>query len=253
MQIGFTTTTFRNIRNIEKIIEIAIDAGIDCIEWGGDIHVKDVETAKRVKKLCDDAKIIISSYGSYYRIGSCDNKEWQRICEIASAMGAKSVRVWLGKADSEKTDDSTYTKLVEDAKAICNAASEYGLTVCPECHDNTYNNNTDAFLKIKNDIACDNFRTYFQSRYRKKAYDLDRIERTCPYIENVHISYSELTREQFPKYDPSYMDALLDKLTEVGFDGNILIEYTYIFSYMGIPLCLKNDIEKLKKKLGKNI
>ena len=250
MLIGFTSTTFRNIRNVEKIVKIALDCGAECIEWGGDIHVKDVATAKYVKKLCDEAKIKITSYGSYYRIGSFNTSEWKKICEIASAMGASSVRVWLGKSDSEKTDADTYKKLVEDAESICKAASEYGLKVCPECHDNTYNNNTDAFLKIRNDIDCDNFRTYFQSRYKKKEYDLDRIERTLPFIENVHISYSELAREQFPKYNPSYMDALLDKLIEVGFDGNVLIEYTYLFSYAGIPSCLKKDIKKLKEKFG---
>ncbi|MBR3868803.1 MAG: TIM barrel protein [Clostridia bacterium] len=249
MQFGFTTTTFRNIKDVEKIVEIAVDAGIDCIEWGADFHVKDVETAKHVKKLCDDAKIGISSYGSYYRVGSCDENKWKEICEISSAMGARAVRVWLGSADSEKTDEVTYKRLVEDAKSMCSVASEYGLIVCPECHDHTYNNNTDAFLKIRNDVASENFRTYFQSRYKKKAYDLDRIERTLPYIENVHISYSELAREQFPKYDPSYINALLDKLIEVGFDGNILLEYTYIFSYMGIPSCMKKDIMKLKEKM----
>lgn len=249
MQIGFTTTTFRNIKDVKKIVKIASDAGVDCVEWGGDIHVKDVTTAKYVKNLCDDAKIKISSYGSYYRVGSKKEKEWKKICEIASAMGASSVRVWLGKADSEKTDETTYRNLVNDAKSICSVASEYGLIVCPECHDNTYNNNTDAFLKIRKDIGCDNFGTYFQSRYKKKAYDLDRIERTLPYIQSVHVSYSELVREQFPKYDPSYMDALLDKLLETGFDGNILLEYTYIFSYMGIESCMKKDIAKIKAKL----
>lgn len=252
MKFGFTTTTFRNIKDVEKIVKIAVDAGIDCIEWGGDIHVRDVETAKRVKKLCDDAKIEVSSYGSYYRVGSCDEKEWQKICEISSAMGARAVRVWLGRADSEKTDDVTYKRLVEDAKSMCSVADAYGLIVCPECHDYTYNNNTDAFLKIQKDVGRENFRTYFQSRYKKKNYDLDRIERTLPYIESVHISYSELVREQFPKYNPSYMDALLDKILEVGFDGNILLEYTYIFSQMGLPSCMKRDIRKLKAKLVGN-
>lgn len=249
MQFGFTTTTFRNIRDIKKIVKIAVDAGVDCIEWGGDIHVKDIETALHVKKLCDAAGIAISSYGSYYRIGSKKTEEWKNICEIASAMRASSVRVWLGKTDSEKTDETTYKTIVEDAKNICNIASEYGLIVCPECHDYTYNNNTDAFLKIQKDVGRENFRTYFQSRYKKKAYDLDRIERTLPFIESVHISYSELVREQFPKYNPAYMDALLDKILEVGFDGNILLEYTYIYSHMGLPSCMKRDIQKLKAKL----
>ncbi len=251
MLIGFTSTSFRQIKKIEKVVEIAVRANVDCIEWGGDIHVKDITSAKQAKALCDKAGIKICSYGSYYRVGSKKAEEWSSICEIATALGASSVRVWLGKADSEKTDADTYNALVEDAKSICETAEKYGLTVCPECHDKTYNNNTDAFLKIHKDIACDNFRTYFQSRYRRMEYDLDRIERTAPYTESIHISYSEQTREQFPKHNPDYIDALLDKILSVGFDRNLLIEYTYLFSYLGIASEMIKDIAKIKEKVEK--
>lgn len=246
MQVGFTTTTFRNIKNIEDIVRIASQTGVDCIEWGADIHIKYVETAKRAKKLCDDAGIRSYAYGSYYRVGTGNKDEWRNICEIASAIGADIIRVWLGNADSEKTDDNTYKKMVEDAKSMCAVASEYKLTVCPECHDNTYNNNTDAFLRIRNDIGCDNFRTYFQSRYKKKDYDLDRIERTLPFIGCVHISYFDMFREQFPNYRPSYMNDILLKLKNEGYDGQILIEFTYPGFRAGFIQCLKKDIKRLK-------
>lgn len=251
MKIGFTSTSFRQIKSIEKIVKIASESGAECIEWGGDIHIKDVPTAKRAKKLCDGAGIEISSYGSYYRVGSKNADEWKNICEIASAMGAKSIRVWLGNRDSEVTDENTYKLLVEDGKAICSVAKEYGLIVCPECHDNTFNNNTDAFLKIREDIGCENFRTYFQSRYKKKDYDLDRIERTLPYIESIHISYSEQSREQFPQLNPGYIDSLLDKIFSLNFDGNILVEYTYFCCYMGFASSMKKSIAKIKAKAGK--
>ncbi len=251
MQIGFTTTSFRQIKSIEQIVKIACEVGVDCIEWGGDIHIKDVRTAEYAKKLCDEAKIKICSYGSYYRVGSKNREEWKKICEIASALGAKSVRVWLGKKDSEITDEKAYKLLLEDTKDICQVAKEYGLTVCPECHDNTFNNNTDAFLKIRKDAECDNFRTYFQSRYKRKEYDLDRIERTMQYIESIHISYSEQRREQFMKYNPTYIDALLEKIISSGFDGNILIEYTYLFSHLGLPSYMKKDIVRLKARVGR--
>lgn len=251
MRIGFTSTSFRQIKSIEKIVKIASDSGADCIEWGGDVHVKDVPTAKRAKKLCDDAGIPISSYGSYYRIGSENADEWKNICEIAHALGAQSIRVWLGNRDSEVTDEKTYQLLVEDGKAICSVAKEYNLSVCPECHDNTFNNNTDAFLKIHRDIGCENFRTYFQSRYKRKEYDLDRLERTLPYIESVHISYSEQSREQFPKLNPGYINSLLDKIISLNFDGNILVEYTYLFCWAGIASSMKKDIAKIKAKVGK--
>ena len=79
MRIGFTSTSFRQIRNLEKIVKIARESGVDCIEWGGDVHVKDVAAAKRAKKLCDDAGVAISSYGSYYRVGRCNAVEWKNV------------------------------------------------------------------------------------------------------------------------------------------------------------------------------
>lgn len=250
MKIGFTSTSFRQIKSMEKIVRIASEAGADCIEWGGDIHIKDVPTARRAKQLCDDAGIPISSYGSYYRVGSKKADEWKQICEISSALGADFVRVWLGTSDSEVTDEATYTKLVEDGRAICDAAKEYGLVVCPECHDRTYNNNTDAFLKIHNDIGRENFRTYFQSRYKRAEYDLDRIERTLPLIQCVHISYSEQSREQFPFFRPKYIDALLDKIISLNYDGLILVEYTYLCGLYGFPSCMKKHIARFKSRLG---
>ena len=49
MQIGFTSTSFRQIKSLDKIVQIAVDSGVDCIEWGGDIHIKNVDSAKYAK------------------------------------------------------------------------------------------------------------------------------------------------------------------------------------------------------------
>ncbi len=251
MKIGFTSTSFRQIRSLEKIADIAVKTKAQCIEWGGDVHVKSVEDAKKAKRLCEDRGIEICSYGSYYRVGSKKTAEWKSICEIAHALGAESVRVWLGTRDSEKTDADSYRAILEDARAMCAVAKEYSLTVCSECHDNTYNNNTDAFLKFISDLSCDNFRTYFQSRYKRLDYDLDRIERTMPYIGNIHISFSEQTREQFPRLNPSYVDLLLKKIISSGFDGIFLVEYTYVFGHLGLPSSMKKDIARLREKVEK--
>ena len=249
MKYGFTATSFRQIRELEKIVDIAVKANADIIEWGGDRHVTDLSAAKRAKSLCDGAGIAVSSYGSYYRVGSGNHDQWQRICEMAAAMNCESVRVWLGTADSQKTDEAQYRRILEDTVFMCETAKPLGLQVCPECHDKTFNNNTDAFLRIYREAGCDNLKTYFQSRYRKKAYDLDRIERTLPHIANVHISFSEQNREQFPRFDKTYIDALIQKLVASGYDGNMLLEYTYLFSYAGIPAMMIKDLNKLREKV----
>ena len=225
------------------MVLIAKKAGIDYIEWGGDIHVTTTEEARIVKSLCDNEGIKISSYGSYFNSAEYDEAKWTQICEIASLMGAASIRIWLGKKNSEETSDREYNTLLENTRKMCGIAKKYALLVCPECHDNTFNNNTDAFLRIKNDLKKDNFRTYFQSRYCRMEYDLDRIERTFDFIENVHVSYRDLKKEQmFKKKDKYYIDKLLDKLKYKAFDGIVMVEFV---DFDSEDIFCK-DVEKLR-------
>lgn len=226
LKTGVASVTFRN-KTVSEVVGIAKKAGVDYIEWGGDVHVRTSEEALEAKRICDENGIKICSYGSYYRVGCRDGKKWEEICIIASGMGASSVRVWLGSKNSEDTSADEYTVLLEDLKSMCSVAEKYNLTVCPECHDNTFNNNTDAFLKIRKELGADNFKTYFQSRYFRFDYDIDRIGRTFDYIENVHVSYRDLIREQrFRKKDKNYLDKLLRKFTGMNFGGVVLVEFT---------------------------
>ena len=243
LKIGLASVTFRN-KTVEEVVDIAKRAGISYIEWGADVHVKSIEDAKKALKLCTDSDIKISSYGSYYRVGSNKKDEWRQICAIAREMSASSVRVWLGTKNSEETDKNEYENLLNDAKTMCDIAREYNLNISAECHDNTFNNNTYAFLKFKEDLQRDNFTTYFQSRYQKKEYDLDRIEKNFDFIENVHVSYRDLFKEQlFAKKDKRYIDMVIGKLRENGFDGIVMIEFTFFSD----EKCLMRDVKKLKK------
>ncbi len=226
LKIGVASVTFRN-KTISEVVEIAKNAGVEFIEWGGDVHVKTLDDAKLAKKLCDENNIKISSYGSYYRTGSSAVAEWEDVCRISSEMGAFSVRIWLGNKNSEDFTESEYNELFEEMKFLCRKAKEYNLLVCPECHDNTFNNNTGAILKLKNDLNCDNFKTYFQSRYLRFDYDINRIEKTFDFIENFHVSYRDLKREQrFKKNDKNYLDKLIKKFILLNFSGIVIVEFT---------------------------
>ncbi len=226
LKIGVASVTFRN-KTPEEIVEITKKAGVSFIEWGADVHVKTLKDAEKVKKLCDENNIKISSYGSYYRVGSNQKEEWENICKNAHVMGSESVRVWLGNKDSEETSEEEYRNLLKDLEFMCDKAGEYNLLVSPECHDNTFNNNTSAIIRLKNDLQKDNFRTYFQSRYFRFDYDMDRIEKTFDFTENVHVSYRDLKREQrFRKKDRKYLDKLVKKFMSMNFDGLVIVEFT---------------------------
>ncbi|MBR2868782.1 MAG: sugar phosphate isomerase/epimerase [Clostridia bacterium] len=242
-KLGLCSVTFRK-KSAEEIVEIAKKNRVDFIEWGGDVHVRNIEDARHVKDLCDKANIKISSYGSYYNTAAPDLSKWEEICKISNEMGASSVRIWLGKKNSENFDSDEYIRTVEHLRKLCDTAAEYDLMICPECHDNTFNNKTDAFLKLKKDLQRNNFRTYFQSRYYRMEYDLDRIDRTFDYIENVHVSYRDLKKEQlFRKKDYRYIDKILNKLKSMSFKGIVMIEFVDFAN----EYALSNDIRKLKK------
>lgn len=242
-KLGLTSTTFKK-KSIEEIVAITKKAGVEYIEWGENFHVNSPEDALKAKELCDKENIKISSYGSYYHAGTADKKKWEHICKTAAAMGAESIRIWLGSKDSEITSCEEYTHLLKDTADMCDTAKKYGLVVAAECHDNTFNNNTDAILKFTKELGKDNFKTYYQSRYFRFDYDLDRIDRTYAITKDIHVSYSEVTREQrFRKKDKNYLDALLNKYKEKNFSGIVMLEFTKRSSEKSFI----EDIEKLKK------
>lgn len=241
-KIGMTSVTFRN-KTVAEVVNICRRENVHYIEWGSDVHVQNLCDAQKAKQLCDEAGIAVSSYGSYYRVGSGTAEQWRSLCENASAMGADSIRVWLGTKDSEETSGAEYHILLEDCRRICDVAKAYGIFVCPECHDNTFNNNTDAIIRFRNDLGRDNFKSYFQSRYFRMEYDLDRIDRTFDFIKDMHVSYSDLEREQmFRKKDKNYLDTLLKKMISKGFEGIVMLEFTRDSS----ETAFAEDIRKLK-------
>lgn len=222
---GLCSVTFRK-KSIEEIIAIAVKAGIHDIEWGSDVHVKNEFDAIKTKELCDKENIKITSYGSYFNSKKYDKSKWLEICKTAEILSAKSVRIWLGEKGSKNTSESEYKELINNTAKMCKVAADFSLLVCAECHDNTYNDNTDAILRFINDLGMDNFRTYFQSRYYRPEYDLDRIERTFSYIENIHVSFRDLKREQIlRKKDGKYIDNLLERFKDKDFNGTVMIEF----------------------------
>ena len=67
---GLVSITFRSLAP-EEIIRLAAQADVQSIEWGGDIHVPagEVDRAREVGRWTREAGLMVSAYGSYYRLG----------------------------------------------------------------------------------------------------------------------------------------------------------------------------------------
>ena len=241
--IGFTSVSLRSC-SIEEVVSTAKKAGAEIIEWGSDVHVKTLEDAQKARKLCDENGIKINSYGTYYRTGCGDRAEWEKICKAADIMGAKYIRTWLGTKGSRQTKEKDYAALLDDARNMADTAAQYGLVICHECHPNTYNDTTESSLRFLGDVQRGNVKTYYQSWYRDEKGDKDKLYRLFPYVQDVHLSFSELAKFQLlHKKDREYISKILSWLKDLNFDGGLIIEFTKGSSAEN----LIEDIDKLKK------
>lgn len=104
MKTGLCSITFRQF-DISRIVDLTRDAGLDAIEWGGDIHVPpgDTATAGKARELTASAGLEVSSYGSYYQIIDAQGAEqdFAPVLESALALGTDTIRIWPGTMPSE--------------------------------------------------------------------------------------------------------------------------------------------------------
>ncbi|HZG75644.1 MAG TPA: hypothetical protein VEZ72_07275 [Paenibacillus sp.] len=121
---GLLSITFRSM-SPEAIAALAAEAGLEGIEWGGDLHVPhgDVEAARRVARLTAEAGLAVAAYGSYYRIGVEQPYSFDDVLASASALGAPAVRVWAGDRGSAVADGAWRALATSEANRIAEAAA----------------------------------------------------------------------------------------------------------------------------------
>lgn len=162
---GVCSITFRD-RTPEQIIALAVQAGLDGIEWGGDVHVPstDLENAKRVGRLTRDAGLEVSSYGSYYfafdKLGE-PLADFEPVIDATLALEAPVLRVWAGAFAIEKTPGYFQT-VAEQSHRMARVAERQGIKVAYEFHGNTFTETLEGTLELLHTADHDNLYTYWQ-------------------------------------------------------------------------------------------
>lgn len=188
MKTGLVSVTFRQLRP-EQIVALAVQAGLDGIEWGGDIHVPhgDLETARQVRALTLEAGLEVLAYGSYFRAGECPAADFKPILETAAALGAPAVRVWAGARGSAEADEAYVRQVAACTAEICDMAAERGLLICYEYHGGTLTDTAQSAAELMERIGRDNMRLYWQPRFDlRHAENLRDLTVVLPYLYNVH-------------------------------------------------------------------
>ncbi|WP_083849137.1 sugar phosphate isomerase/epimerase family protein [Bacillus timonensis] len=191
MKTGLCSVTFRK-KNPEDIIKIASEAGLQVIEWGGDVHVPpgDLAYATKVGELTRNAGLEVSSYGSYYRAG--DNESILPIIQTAQSLGTTSIRIWAGVMDRSKEvgkiNEEDFNRIVKDVKESARIAREYEMSLHLEYHRWTYTDTPESSKLLMEAINEPNVFLYWQPATGITKEDrLKSIELLQPWLTNIHV------------------------------------------------------------------
>lgn len=201
MKTSLTSVTFRK-KSIEEIVDLVAQAGLDAIEWGGDVHVPpaDPAAAEKALKLCQEKGIAISAYGSYYR---CDEGEdFAPVLEAALGLKTNVIRVWAGRLGSAECPAEVRARINASlAKAVA-MAREAGCIVATEYHPNTLTDDLDSTLKLLEEVP--GLYTYWQpatSIPREPGFDTYALEKLGKRVVNVHVFHRNSQNQKVPLSD----------------------------------------------------
>lgn len=184
---GLTSVTFRQLA-VEDIIDLAVKAGLQGIEWGGDVHVPagEKELAESVREKTEAAGLRVLSYGSYYRLGK--GMEFVPVLESAKALGAPVIRIWGGTFGSANASEEDYLRLSAELRSVCAIAAADGIRIALEYHRNTLTDCKESALKLLNLTGASNLTCYWQPNPELPVEEhLREIEAVLPYFSNVHV------------------------------------------------------------------
>lgn len=221
--IGFTSVTFRN-KIADEIIELAVKAEAQCIEWGGDVHVTDPDTAAAVAEKCAAAGIAVNSFGSYYKAGVSEPDSFERDCETAKALGAKIIRIWAGAAGSLFTPEKKLAELVADTRRIEDIAAAYSLVPAFEFHPNTFFDKGSTALSFLNSTKGI-VKSYWQPAYR--GADIKNLKSILPAAVNIHMFYWDKfgTNRCLLSQGEERIREFADIIKNSSFSGDVLLEF----------------------------
>ena len=189
IRTGLVSVTFRALTP-RAIVDLVAEAGLDAIEWGGDIHVPhaETETARTVRQMTEDAGLTVPSYGSYYRVGHSEPIPFETVVETAVVLGASIIRVWAGKQGTAAADEAYWNRVIEDSVDCADLAAGAGLGIAYEYHGNTLTDTDEAAVRLLKAVNHDAVTTYWQPRGHASVEENQAgLTGILPWLSHIHV------------------------------------------------------------------
>lgn len=228
---GLVSVTFRQL-SAEGIIDLACQAGLKSIEWGGDIHVPagDVTRAREVGQKTREAGLCVAAYGSYYRLGVSEEQglSFAPVLASARALETPTIRVWAGNKGSAKCSLLERQNIVDDALRVARLAADAGITISLEYHDDTLCDTQASVRELLMEMADPSIEFLWQPSHGESLEScLSRLHDVLPRLRNVHVFHWWPThQERHPLIEgESRWRRYIEVVSETGKKVDFLLEF----------------------------
>lgn len=190
-QTGLVSITFRHSAP-SQIAALVARAGLQAIEWGGDVHVPhgDLHAAREVRTLTRDAGLQVAAYGSYYRAGhsQAEGDSFQGVLDAALELGAPVIRVWAGKQNAEEADTGYRNGIIGDLQRICDLAANAGVQIATEFHRGTLTNTATSTRQLLEEAGHPALKTLWQPRVGASTGQARAdLQLLLPWLAHLHV------------------------------------------------------------------
>lgn len=198
-KLGLVSISFRK-HSPEEIILAAKKAGLECIEWGSDVHAPCNDTAKLngIVALQNKHGVYCSSYGTYFRLGVTPAEELPQYIAAAKTLGTDILRLWCGDKGSAEYSKAEKELLFAECKKAAEIAESHIVTLCMECHNHTFTDEIKAAAELIEAVDSPSFRMYWQpNQFKTVEQNMNYAKRISDFTRHIHV-FNWSGNERYP-------------------------------------------------------
>lgn len=244
LYVGLCSVTFRNLTH-EQIINAAAEVGIQCIEWGSDVHApcKDIARIEEIAKMQKEAGLFCSSYGTYFEIGRETPEDLYDYIRAAKILGTNILRLWAGVKGSAEYTPEELEEFYAQCRVLAKIAEEEQVVLCMEAHANTLTDAIEPACALMEAVNSPAFRMYFQPKGTTVEESVTYARLIAPYTYNIHVPCSRRSLTvSFQNWKNDYLPTL-----------NLTGDHAMLLEFMPEPhclACLPTEVAALKELIG---